>query len=306
MSNICDKCFYQVKNINNNNIIDSDQETNYTTEEYDVLSYKNFDPKEYTSMNEMKKALSKILKSVDEDEFFEFDNKGYTKLHIMCRLIALNSSSKNQSHKITSALNFFFALKELISQHFSDNLFFYMLSSGTKDNSKWTIIHEFYEYCNFFDKKTVRIFISLLTKSGLSIDMEDINGITPRIIYNQKSIDKNISQEIKYFTKMYKEKEEEFKQFIMETYREHLHFCNHCNCLISYLEDLKNIINHNNNNICKKEIFLKYCGNLIYDIIKYRKSSINIFNNHHSNNIIKMKEAIKNHQYVINLYQQFL
>jgi hypothetical protein len=306
MSNICDKCFYQVKNINNNNIIDSDQETNYTTEEYDILSYKNFDPKEYTSMNEMKKALSTILKSVDEDVFFEFDNKGYTKLHIICRLIALSSTSSNQSHKVTSSLNFFFALKELIPYYFSNNLFFRMISFGTKNNSKWTVIHEFFEYCKFFDKKTVRIFISLLIKSGLSIDMTDDNGLTPRMIQQQKVFEKNISQEIKDITTKYKKIEEEFKEFIIETYREHFNFCSNCDCLISYLNDLKKIIKNNNDDIEKKYIFLKYCGNMINDIIKYRESCINIFKNHHSNNIIKMKEAINNHQYVINLYQQFL
>jgi hypothetical protein len=72
------------------------------------------------------------------------------------------------------------------------------------------------------------------------------------------------------------------------------------------LNDLKNIIKNNNNDLGKKDIFLKYCGNMIYDIIKYRESCISIFKNHHSNNNNKMKEAIKNHQYVINLYQQFL
>jgi len=300
---LCDKCFYEIKSEKTN---DSDKETNSTVDEYDILSYKNFDPKEYTSMITMKNALSIILKSVDEEVFFEYDNKGYTKLHIVCRLIALSSTSSNQSHKVTSALNFFFALKELIPQYFSNNLFFRMISFGKKNNSKWTVIHEFFEYCKFFDKKTVRIFISLLTKSGLSIDMKDDFGITPRMIEQGKVLEKNISQEIKDITGKYKRKEEEFKEFIIETYREHFHFCSNCNCLIIYLNDLKNIIKNNNNDLGKKDIFLKYCGNMIYDIIKYRESCISIFKNHHSNNNNKMKEAIKNHQYVINLYQQFL
>jgi hypothetical protein len=301
--NLCNRCFYEIKSEQSNS---SDVETVYSSEEKDILSYKSFDPKKYTSMITMKNALSIILKSVNEDDFFEFDNKGYTKLHNICRLIALSSTSSNQSHKITSALNFFFALKELIPQYFSNNFFFRMLSFGTKNNSKWTVIHEFFDYCKFFDKKTVRIFISLLTKSGLSIDMEDDFGITPRMMQRQKGLEKNISQEIKDITTKYKKEEEEFKEFIIETYREHFHFCSNCNCLITYLNDLKNIIKNNNNDLGKKDIFLKYCGNMIYNIIKYRESCINIFKNHHSNENNKMKEAIKNHQYIINLYQQFL
>ena len=150
------------------------------------------------------------------------------------------------------------------------------------------------------------VFISLLVNSGLSVDMEDDNGITPRMIREQKGLEKNISQDIKEITTKYKEKEEEFKQFIMDTYREHLQFCNSCYCLTSYLSDLKIIIENNNNDIGKKNIFLKYCCNIIQDIIKYRESCINIFKNHHSKEIGKMKGAIEKHQYVINLYQQFL
>jgi hypothetical protein len=301
-NNLCDKCYFKLKS---EKFLDSDQETSYSNEEYESLSYKNFDPKEYTTIADMKNALNKILMSSNEECFFEYDNKGYTKLHNICRFIAYSSSSMNQSHKITSSLNFFFCLNELIPQYFSDNLFFKMISFGTKYNSKWTVIHEFFENCNIFDKKTVRIFISLLTKSGLSINMEDDKGITPKMIRDRKVLEKNVSQEIKYLTNKYKEKENEFKEYIIEIYRDQLHFCNNCNCLISYLNDLKNVIEINNN-FENKLNFLKKCRNIIYDIIKYRKSCINIFKNHHSKDISKMKGAIEKHQYVINLYQQFL
>jgi hypothetical protein len=301
---LCELCTCKLTTTKTTKNIDSDQETVFSDDDENTIW--NFQPKNYHNMKDMKDALTNILKTSSLESLLSHNIDGITKFHYVCRLIAIHSSNPNNCHRTTSALNFFFSLKEMLPSYYpNENIFYRVMTHGTSVNKGWTVLHDFFSRCNIFDKKTVRIFTSLLLKSGLSIDMKDDNGITPRKIRDEKMIEKNVSDEIKINTTMYKELEDEFKTIIIKEYNDKLCFCSNCNRLISYLSDLKNIINFHETNPTIKAEFLSSHKDIICDIIKYRKLCVKIFEGHNSKEVQKMKNNIDKHKYVVNLYQQF-
>jgi hypothetical protein len=288
--NLCSKCY-----ILKNKDIWINQEKN---EKKDIISFENFNPKYYSSKNELRNALLKFIPTINN--FFYLNKKGYTIFHWYCWFISTNDSKYIEER--TKYLWFFECLQELLSK----NLFYELLIFGTKKNSKWTVLHHLVDNCVNVNVKHIQNFIKFLLESGLNMNMEDDNGITPQMIVKNKEIDINNSQEIKDITKKYKELENFLKKKIKEDYSNFFDICSNCNSFISYLNDMKQLSKYLLNNKNELYIFLEKYKVIIKNILEYREKTLELFLSLNILNLKEVNDSCNQHKYVIELYKSFI
>jgi hypothetical protein len=285
---LCSKCYIQK---NKNDWINKEKNNN-------IISFENFNPKYFSSKIEMKNYIKQLLPKITN--FFVWNKDGYSRYHWFTWFISTNN--KEYADERIKYIWFFECLQELLSKE----LFYQILVFGTKLNSKWTVLHHLLDECVNVNVVHIKKFMIFLINSGLNMDMEDDEGITPNIIIQKKIIEKKKSEEIKKITAKYKELENILKKDLLENYSKYFNICNNCNYFISYLSDLKVLSQYFLNNKDEHEIFLQKYKVILEEIIENREKALELFQSLSFSELEEVNDSNKQHKHVINLYKSLL
>jgi hypothetical protein len=286
---LCSKCYIQQ---NKDDWINKEKNNN------NIISFENFNPKYFSSKIEMKNNIKQLLPKITN--FFVWNKNGYSRYHWFTWFISTNN--KEYADERIKYIWFFECLQELLSKE----LFYQILVFGTKRNSKWTVLHHLLDECVNVNVVHIKKFMKFLLNSGLNMNMEDDNGITPNIIIQKKYIEKNKSQNIKQITGKYKELENILKNDLLENYSKYFNICNNCNSFISYLSDLKVLSHYFLNNKEEHEIFLQKYKVILEEIIENREKALELFQSLSFSELEEVNDSNKQHKHVINLYKSLL
>jgi hypothetical protein len=286
-NNLCKKCYIQENKIKLQKIESSDE-----------ISFENFKPKYFSSKNELRNALLQFIPTITN--YIVFNKEGYTIFHWYSWYISTNT--KKYADERIKYIWFFECLKELLPK----KIFYELLTFGTINNKKWTVLHHLVDNCVNVNVKHIQNFIKFLLESGLNMNMEDDEGITPNIIIQRKNI-KNIEiEKIGQTTKKYKELENMLKSIMLLDYSNNFSICIRCNSFVSYLLDLREFSKYLNNNLNEKKVFLEKNQKIIKEIIENREILSKLFNNFSFAELEEVKDSNEQHNYVIELYKSFL
>lgn len=281
----CSKCYYKTVKV--------DIESN------DNLTINQFNPKFYETYSSMKHNFMKFLQN--KPDLFALNKKGYTHLHWMTWFVA--TPSPKFRHHGKCSLMFFRCLKECLPY----DVYYKMLIQGTIENQQWSVLHELYDSCQSITKPEVKELSDfLVNKMDLSLDMEDNQGITPRMLMNRKNSLKLKSQ-AGYYTKKYKTEEKAFIDRVSVEYEKHFKKCDVCGILTMYLPDLVKLGEYFHENKQDWKLFQNKYKKQITNIILYRKLVTDIFKNEKLDSDMEViTDTTEKHEHVIRIYEALL